>query len=58
MLTRKKVKVFMLAKPDQKAEYETLLNDPKISHISRDEFTFDKRTGHPIIVVWYEEYIK
>lgn len=57
-LTRKKVEVFNLAKPDHKAEYEELLNDPNVSHIEKEEFTYSKRTEHPVITVWYVEFVR
>ena len=57
-LTRKRVEVYNLAKPDHKAEYEELLNDPNISHIIKEEFTYSKRTEHPVITVWYEEFVR
>ncbi|MBC8548936.1 MAG: hypothetical protein H8D23_04735 [Candidatus Brocadiales bacterium] len=57
-LTRKKIQVYNLAKPDHKAEYEELLNDPNVSHIIKEEFTYSKRTEHPVITVWYEEFIR
>jgi hypothetical protein len=50
-LTEKKVETFNLAKPDQKERYEALLNDPNVSYIEREEFTYSKRTEHPIITV-------
>ena len=56
--TQKKIEVFNLAKPEHKAEYEELINDPKVSHIIREEFTYSKKTEHPIITVWYEEFVK
>lgn len=57
-LTRKKVEVYNLAKPDDKDAYESLMNDPEVDFISKEEFTYSKRSEQPIITVWYEEFIK
>jgi hypothetical protein len=57
-LTERKVKIFNLAKPEQKEEYEKLLNDPDVSHIDREEFVYSKKTDLPIITVWYTIYVK
>jgi hypothetical protein len=56
-LTKIRVEVFNLAKPEHKEKYEALLNSPKISHIKKEEFQYSKKTEHPIITIWYEEFI-
>ena len=57
-LTKKKVRTFNLGKIDQRDEYEDLINDSKVSFVEKEEFVYDKRTGQPVITIWYEEYIK
>ena len=56
--TEKKIKVFHLGRPEQREEYEALLNSDRLHHIEKDEFTYSKRTEQPIITVWYEVYLK
>ena len=56
-LTRKKVKTFDLKIEEQKEKYEAILNDPKVTYIIKEEFTYDKRSSHPVTTIWYEEYI-
>ncbi len=58
-LTQKRVQIFNLAKPEHRDDYENLLNDvSRVSHIIKEEFMYSKRTEHPIITVWYEEFIQ
>lgn len=54
--TIKKVKTFNLAREGKHAEYEDLLNDPRVVHIKKENVTISKKTDYPIITVWYEEY--
>jgi hypothetical protein len=46
----KSVAKFILDKPEEKAEYELLLNDPDV-YIIKDQFAYDK-SGRAIITVW------
>ena len=45
------VNVWHLAKEEDKAQYEDLINDSDIV-ITREEFTYDK-SGKPIITIWW-----
>tara|TARA_Y100000310_G_scaffold142373_1_gene141805 strand:- start:1674 stop:1856 length:183 start_codon:yes stop_codon:yes gene_type:complete len=48
----KSVAKFVLDKPEEKANYELLLNDPDV-YIIKDQFAYDK-SGRAIITVWWE----
>ena len=41
---------FDLDEPSEKASYEGIINSYQVL---RDEFNYDKKTGRPIITVWY-----
>tara|TARA_Y100000310_G_C19961591_1_gene481442 strand:+ start:165 stop:347 length:183 start_codon:yes stop_codon:yes gene_type:complete len=49
----KSVAKFIIDKPEEKANYEMLLNDPDV-YIIKDQFAYDK-TGRAIITVWWEK---
>jgi len=51
------VKTFNLHRPEDKEEYENILNSPLISHIIKEEFVYSKRTEAPLITVWYAEFL-
>ena len=57
-LTKKRVKNFDLKIVEQKEAYESVLNDPMVTYIIKEEFAYDRRTGHPVVTIWFEEYIR
>ncbi len=50
-IQKKLVETFNLKDEADRELYQSILNDP-LSHVMRDEFTYDK-TGTPLITVWY-----
>ena len=51
----KRVDKFNLDIPEEKAQYETLLNDPEVV-IVREEFMYTKNAAaSPLITVWWIE---
>lgn len=49
-----KVKKYNLDSPEEKEEYEEILNDPKKYYITKENFIYDK-FGRPLITIWYTE---
>ena len=53
-MTIKRVATFNLGNSSDKEDYETLINDPNLVYINKEEFTYSKKTDQPIITIWYE----
>ncbi|MCX8057782.1 MAG: hypothetical protein N3A58_00005 [Spirochaetes bacterium] len=53
--TIKRVKKFVLDNPEEKDEYELILNSENLT-IIKEQFSYDK-SGRAIITIWYEEEI-
>lgn len=52
-MRRKYVDKFTIDKPEEKAQYEELLNDPEV-YIVKEQFAYDK-TGKAVITVWWDK---
>ena len=49
-MEKKFVDKFVIDKPEEKVQYEALLNDPDV-YIIKEQFAYDK-TGKAIITIW------